>query len=373
MGGKEDFISRVKAAYKDELESSIIYTLIANKLKNKPISDKLLRIARMEAVHAGFWARILRKKGIDPSTIKPSRRKIFIYKLLFLLIGFGLTLKLLEAGESEAIKMYADLLEAGELDEEEKEFLKKIIADELMHEESFIEEESRIKEFLDHVRDAVLGMNDGLVEILSVSAGLAGAYGDPLNVALGGFIVGMGGALSMGIGAYVSVKAQREVRMSVLYRVLGAVKSIPEKLVETLSSIISTRGYSRETVDMILSDASRNHELLKKLIVEEKYGVKEEMMENPAKSGVITGLFYITGAIVPLIPYFLGLPINISLPLSLLFATLMLSVVGFIIALSAGLNIKKKILELIIGGLGAAGLTYLIGTMASILLGINVE
>ncbi|ABN69168.1 protein of unknown function DUF125, transmembrane [Staphylothermus marinus F1] len=372
MNVSSDFIVKVKKAYRDELESAAIYSLIASKLKDKPISKKLLEIARMEAEHAGFWARILRKYGVDPAKIKPSKTKVFIYELLFPVIGFGLTLKLLESGESEAIKMYADLLESSELSDEEKEWLKKIVADELMHEESFIEEESKIKEFLDHVRDAVLGMNDGLVEILSVSAGLAGAYGNPLNVALGGLIVGIAGSLSMGIGAYISVKAQREVRMSVLYRVISAVKSIPDKLVETLSKIISSRGYSRDTVDKILSDASRNKELLRKLVVEEKYGIKEVMIENPAKSGLITGLFYIVGAIIPLIPYFLGLPIIISLPLSLLFAGLMLSMVGFIIALSAGLNIKKKIIELLIGGLGAAGLTYLIGLLASILLGINV-
>ncbi|ADI31877.1 VIT1/CCC1 transporter family protein [Staphylothermus hellenicus] len=372
MSVSRDFIDKAKKAYRDELESAIIYSMIAGRLKGKPISEKLLRIAHIESEHAGFWAQILRKYGVDPETVKPSKTKIFMYKLLFPIIGFGLTLKLLESGESEAIKMYSDLLESPNLNEKEKEWLKKIIADELMHEESFIEEESKIKEFLDHVRDAVLGMNDGLVEILSVSAGLAGAYGDPLNVALGGLIVGIAGSLSMGIGAYISVKAQREVRMSVLHRVIGAVKSIPEKLVETLSKIISSRGYSKDTVEKILNDASRNKELLKKLVVEEKYGIKEEMIENPAKSGLITGLFYIVGAIIPLIPYFLRLPIIISLPLSLLFAGLMLSIVGFLIALSAGLNIKKKMIELLIGGLGAAGLTYLIGLIASTLLGINV-
>ena len=41
-----------------------------------------------------------------------------------------------------------------------------------------------MKNFLDHIRDAVLGMSDGLVEFLSVTAGLAGAYGNSLSVAI---------------------------------------------------------------------------------------------------------------------------------------------------------------------------------------------
>jgi len=55
-------------------------------------------------------------------------------------------------------------------------------------------------------------MSDGLVEVPSVTAGLAGAYGDPLHTALGGLIVGFGGATSMAIGSYVSIKSQKEVK-----------------------------------------------------------------------------------------------------------------------------------------------------------------
>ncbi len=369
----QDIIKEAIKAYRDELESSIIYTLLAQKLKGKPIADKLLEIARMESRHASFWALFLKKRGVEPSKIGYSRLKVSLFKLLFNIIGFGLTLKLLEMGEEEAIKMYSSMLRDKSLSDSEREQLKHIIADELMHEDSFIEEESRIKEFLDHVRDAVLGMNDGLVEILSVSAGLAGAYGDPLNVALGGLIVGLAGSLSMGIGSYISVKAQKEVRMSILGRILGVIKSIPEALYSIVDKLLSNKGFSRKTIDSIMDDLRSNKELLKKIVVEEKYGVKEEMIEDPGKSGIYTGAFYIVGAMVPLIPYFLKLPIMVALPLSLALATIMLSIVGFIIALSAGLNIKKKMLELVIAGLGAAAITYGIGVLASTLLGIQVE
>ncbi len=51
----------------------------------------------------------------------------------------------------------------------------------------------------------------------------------------------------------------------------------------------------------------------------------------------------------------------------------MLMIVGFVIAVLAGLSIKKKMLELVIAGLGSAALTYIIGRLASLLLGIEVE
>ena len=50
----------------------------------------------------------------------------------------------------------------------------------------------------------------------------------------------------------------------------------------------------------------------------------------------------------------------------------MLAVMGFLIAVTAELSIKIKIAELMLAGLGSAILTYGIGKLASILLGIEV-
>ncbi len=373
MSGEDWVIKVAEESLRDELESAKIYGSLAEKLEGRDIGRKLREIARMEASHAAFWAKFLKARGVDPSKIRPRGWRVRLYSLLFRLIGFGLTIKLLELGEDQAIATYSRLLEKGELSEEEARELRKLIEDELMHEETFLEEESKIKEFLDHVRDAVLGMSDGLVEILSVTAGLAGAYGDPINVALGGLIVGMGGALSMGIGSYISVKAQREVRLGTLSTVRNIIRSIPAAVMGMLKKALRGKGISEDAAKALIRDAARDEALMRKLVAEEVYEIKEEMIEDPGKAGLYTGAFYILGAVVPLIPYFLRLPISISLPLSVAFAGAMLAVVGFIIAVSAGLSIKKKMFEMVAGGIGAAAITYLIGKGASTLLGIEVS
>ncbi len=372
MQGSDWVIRVAKESLRDELESAKIYGALAEKLEGREIGRKLREMARMEASHVAFWARFLKARGVDPSTVRARGWRVRLYTALFRLLGFGLTIKMLELGEDQAIATYSRLLERGDLTEEEAEELRKLIEDELMHEETFLEEESRIKEFLDHVRDAVLGMSDGLVEILSVTAGLAGAYGDPINVALGGLIVGMGGALSMGIGSYISVKAQKEVRLGTLSTVRNIIRSIPSAVTGMLRKALIGKGLREEVADALVKDAAGNDALMRRLVAEEIYEIKEEMIEDPGKAGLYTGAFYILGAVVPLIPYFLRLPINISLPLSVGFAGAMLAAVGFIIAVSAGLSIKKKVLEMVAGGIGAATITYLIGKGASILLGIEV-
>jgi len=67
------------------------------------------------------------------------------------------------------------------------------------------------------------------------------------------------------------------------------------------------------------------------------------------------------------------LPVIYAIPLSFLLAMMLLSFTGFIIAISAEVNVKSKIVELVLTGLGSATLTYVIGRIASLLLGIEVS
>ena len=357
---------------RSELESAAVYARLSSLIKDRELSEKLKNMALMEGRHARFWSEFLKSRNINIKNKIPSRFSISVKTFLLRVLGIGLTVKLLELGEKEAIETYAKLLSSEELSSEERVRLKNIIEDELFHEEEFKGESSRFKEFLDHIRDAVLGMNDGLVEVLSVSAGLAGAYGNPLYVALGGTIVGISGALSMGVGTFVSVKAQRDVRLGILERIKLTARLVGHLLTTRVKSYYMKRGFSESTSESVAQEAGKKPELLGKLIGEEEYGLKEEKLESPFLAGLYTGIFYVLGAFLPLIPYFLKAPVLHALPISFLIAGTMLSISGALIAIIAGLHIARRAIELVISGLGSAVVTYLIGLAASVILGINV-
>ncbi len=357
----------------DELEANKIYLCLAQRYRhNKELYERFISLAEMEAKHIAFWQKFLEKRGIDTSTITFNESKVKLFLILTRILGLGLTLKLLENSENEAIGFYANLLELPDLSSDEKEQLSGIIADEVLHEEELIDLGGRLKEFMNHIRDAVLGMSDGLVEVLSVAAGLAGAYGSPLPVALGGGIVGIAGALSMAIGSFNSVRAQRQVRENIISRMRLIAEYVPNILVDRVKKLFLKKGFTEKTSEEVAIEASRNKKLLADLVISEEYGLKEEVLENPVKAGIYTGVFYLIGAFVPLLPYFLGVQVVWALPISFIIAGAMLSITGFVIALLGNLDIKKKMVELIIGGLGSATLTFIIGKLASLLLGIEV-
>jgi len=370
---RHKIIEYAKKSLLDELYAAAIYSRLERLFKDERVKEKFRKMAQMEAKHAEFWLSFLKKRGIDVSDVSISKLSVALRMFFYRIIGVALSLKLMEIGEREAAKIYALMLESSELSEEEKARLREILQDELLHEQELAEEEETFKDIMDHIRDAVLGMSDGLVEVLSVAAGLAGAYGDPLNVALGGTIVGIAGALSMGIGAFTSVRAQKQVRLGILSRIRLTVTYVSHALYSRVVEYMRRKGFSDEVSRKIADEALSNKDLLSKIIAEEEYGLREEKLESPGKAGLYTGLFYIVGAIVPLVPYYLRLQINISLPLSFGIAASMLAVMGFVIAVAAEISIRKKILELVLAGLGSATLTFLIGKLASWFLGIEVE
>jgi len=164
-----------------------------------------------------------------------------------------------------------------ELDEHERERLTEILEDELVHEEEFVKEESKLEEFLAYVKEAVLDMNDGLVEILSVTTGLAGAYSDPSNVALGGLIVGVAGTLLMGIRAFISIRVQRQVHEGIIRRINIAVRYVVHIFRRRIVEYVVKKSYNMRISKALAEESSKDYRSLSRVIAEEEHEIKENL------------------------------------------------------------------------------------------------
>jgi len=308
--------------YKDELKASQIYKRLAISESNDKVKHQLEAFAKMEKRHAEFWKSLMESRGIQAKEYK-FRFGVLLYLLIRKILGLRWTSRILELGENKAIREYYEYYKKGDLTEEEKEELKRIILDELAHENFFKEEEQGIE---NNIRDIFLGMNDGLVEILSTVAGLTGLYmGKPRLVGISGLIVGLAGTLSMSIGTFISVKNQKDVKSFGIFRL----------------------------------------RVLKELFNKEE---KEEIeIENPLKSALFTGVFYLMGTAFIVYSFFIMRTAVTALILSSLTAMLVWIISGTIIALSSGLSVSRKVFEMIISGIGAAIITFGVGKVFSLL------
>ncbi len=354
-------VEKVVSFYIGEMEDYLLYSELSENAKGE-LRQKLKEIAEIERFHSQFWENILKKHGVNPPEVRELRGKKKLITLLSRLFNPAVIVSLLEMGESRTVKEYFSFLKEGNLNSEEQETLKKIILDEIEHETFFSKE---AKEFgLSNVRDFVLGMNDGLVEILGTTTGLSAVYPDkPFLVGISGLVVGVAGALSMAIGAFVSVKSQKEVNRALKEELEILTEVAPERAREKVKEELIERGVPEKVAER-LSETEELRNLVKIITSAED--------ESEIRSALFTGTAYLFGAAFPVLPYFLLPSSLISLPVSLLLAGAVLGAVGGFIALFSGIDVKRKAIEMVGAGFSAAGLSFLFGKLLQSVAGVGV-
>jgi VIT1/CCC1 family predicted Fe2+/Mn2+ transporter len=362
-------VQLAKRALETEILAVAIYQHLAESSRDKVTQKAYSDLSQMERGHVDFWTTFLNKRGVDASRVKPASIHIWYHKMMLKVLGRGLTLKIMENDENQAIDMYSTLQDSPDLDHLEKAHLKNVLSDELVHEGYFTAEESKLESFTLYIKDAVLGMSDGLVEILSVTTGLAGASGSTTAVAISGLVVGVAGGLSMGISTYSSSRSQRQVHEGTLKRISSASRFVGHLFKERVLNHLVKRGYSHRLSSEMAEETIRDHRLLSDVIAEQEYGLREANFGSPMKSGLYAGISNLVASFIPLLPYFFTKSIVLALILSIILATISLAITGFLVAILANLPPGKKIAEMVLTGLGTAAVTFGIGKLAAVFLG----
>jgi len=359
----DTLLAQAERFYRSEMHDHFLYQSLAERSRDEDLAKQLRRISRMEAGHAKFWGRVIEARGGRPPEVAPPRLKIRLLGLIAHVVSPLWLVALLEMGEGGAQQAYHAIWRAQLLDDKEQRALAAVVLDEMEHEQVFRQEVERLGG--SNVRDFVLGMNDGLVEILGAVTGLSAAYpGAPQVVAVSGLIVGVAGALSMGIGAFISVRSQRQVNearrrhMDILFEVA------PQRAGEALREKLHESGLPDEVSHEVATRIGDNPDAVRGLLL-------ESVEENELRSALFTGFAYLFGVIFPLTPYFFAEDSFSALLGSVLFAGLALASVGLSIAVLSGISIRTKILEMVVSGLTAAALAYGFGLAMQRLFGIE--
>ncbi|TCK17389.1 VIT1/CCC1 family predicted Fe2+/Mn2+ transporter [Thiogranum longum] len=358
------FCAQARHFYLDEMNDHITYRTLAGGVRDPHLAQLLQRVADTELHHANFWAGLLRQHDQLVPKVQPKRLRLWVLQLLLRLVGPVWLVSALELGETGAAHTYYRVWNEGVLNDEERNSLRDIIIDELEHESSFREEQNASA--LGNVRDFVLGMNDGLVEILGTVTGLSAAYaGNLLLVAVSGLVVGVAGALSMGIGAFISVRSQRQINESTRARMEILFAVSPQRAVEEYRERLQGSGLPEDISVEVAERLGTQQDVLTKLLF-------QDSPENEWRSAFFTGGAYLFGVAFPVLPYFLADSSQQAVLGSIGFAGLALALVGAMIALVSGISLRGKIMEMVVSGFSAAGLAYLFGYIMQALFGVGV-
>jgi VIT1/CCC1 family predicted Fe2+/Mn2+ transporter len=210
-------------------------------------------------------------------------------------------------------------------------------------------------------RAAVFGANDGLVSNLALVIGVAAGGVDESTVLLTGIAGLLAGALSMGAGEWISVRSQREL-LRASAPGSGTQALIPHLDVDAneLALVYRARG-------MAPDDAERRARAV--LASQEPAADAEgstdalDAVGSDMGAALSSSAFFASGAAVPVLPFLLGLSGLSAVLVACVLVGLALLVTGAVVGvLSGGPPLARAVRQLCLG-LGAAAITYLVGTL----------
>ncbi len=359
----ENFLKLVEKFYQGEINDYYLYLQLSKTQKNEELKTRLYEIAQIEKNHSLFWKKIAQKHNFTIND-KINTFKINVSTILQQFLSATLIVSLLEASENSTIKEYYEFLKNDFLNEKEKMILKNIILEEIEHESIFKKESQKLG--ANNIRDFILGMNDGIVEILGTVAGLSAVYlNNPFLVGISGSIVGIAGALSMGIGAFISVRSQRQIAQSKKERNEMLFNVAPHRAFEVLKENLIESNIDESIASEITQKLHNSNADLSKFL-------SQEVEENEFKSGFFTALAYLIGVLFPVTPFFIFNTSLWALPFSILFAFIALSSVGTTVAIVSGIYIRKKVFEMVASSFFAAAFAYGFGKLVQIVFHISI-
>ena len=210
------------------------------------------------------------------------------------------------------------------------------------------------------IRSVILGLNDGLISTFTLLVGIAAAtlaQGNAI-VILAGIAAMVSGAISMGLGEYVSSKSEYNYIKNEMKKEAAEIELFPDEEKLEVRDMFEEMGLKGDTLNTCVDTITSNKETWLNFLLKSELGLEEP--ENPVLGAILTFISFIFGAFIPLFPYFLNLGI-ISLIISSIISFSMLAIVGSMKTKITGETRWKGALEMIIIGTIAFICSYSIG------------
>ena len=217
-------------------------------------------------------------------------------------------------------------------------------------------------ERLSHVRELVLGAQDGLIATTGLLTGLAVASVSSATIVLGGVAEIAASVISMAAGVFLSSQAENALFRRAIADELEEMKDHPEIERRELEILLKEEGVASEdarTVSEILARYPSSHV---RTTVEKELGLAYGEHRTARADSLVVAATFLVAALIPLSPY-LFLSVRVGLAVSLAATAVALIALGIVKARIAGLSRVRSGVQVLLIGSGAAAIGFLVGTI----------
>ena len=317
----KEIIEALQDNWRVEKENSRMYRELSEAESDVKRKTILLKLAEAEERHAARWEKRLIDLGANVPTVAHtlgSRLRCWINRHL----GTELAIHRMEAAEERDTSRYQGQHgTALGRDAEAPRILQEMAREEKAHAQVLQKLAPALgpRAALDvilkrerwHIRggswiaDSIYGVNDGLGAVFGIVSGVAGATQNQQHYVLISGLAGMiASALSMGAGAYLAVKSQREVYEAEIARERREVEEDPAEEMEEMALFYQLQGFEANDARKMAEKLAQDPEQMLKAMAHSELGLSEQNFPNPWKSSFSAASSTAVGAFIPIIPFF---------------------------------------------------------------------
>jgi len=321
IDNRQETVEVVRRNWRAEVETAQAYRVLAEREPDEKRKAVLIRMAEAEERHAERWEKKLVDLG-EPIPTLPDTIGRRLKRWLNRALGTEIAIRRMEAAEEKHEAEFRDQRNRALADEHDvKDFLRESALEEKAHARALQTMVPQLgpRTLLDTilkrerwhgrggswVADAIYGVNDGLGAVFGIVSGVAGATNNQQHYVLISGLAGMlASSLSMGAGAYLAVKSEREVYEAEIAREKAEVEENPEEEIEEMALFYQLQGFNADESQKMAERLAEQPDQMVQAMAQSELGLSQQHFARPWTSAFSAALSTAIGAFIPIIPFF---------------------------------------------------------------------
>jgi len=229
--------------------------------------------------------------------------------------------------------------------------------------------EHRISPFQTYLKEIVYGGTDGIVTTFAVVAGFTGAQSgnvpgySVLTVLLFGFANLFADAASMGLGNFLSLRAEKDVYKKEEAKELHEIQTNAQMEKEETIDILQNKGFSENNARQLTEIYATNESYWLSFMMSHELEMPNPKGENPFYTAIATFFSFLSFGFIPLIPYLLQRTSPLVFMYSCIATGSALVLLGILRWRITRETVARSVFEILLLGGTAASIAYLVGTL----------
>ncbi|MCL7028615.1 hypothetical protein MKW94_021776 [Papaver nudicaule] len=153
------------------------------------------------------------------------------------------------------------------------------------------------------VRDVIIGVSDGLTVPFALAAGLSSANVSSSIVLIAGLAEVVAGAISMGLGGYLAAKSEEDHYIKEMKREQEEIINFPDTEAAEVAEILAQYELELHEYAPVVNALRRKPQAWLDFMMKFELGLEKPRPRRAIESALTIATAYVSGGLVPLLPY----------------------------------------------------------------------